>query len=372
MTKNKKDIDYLFKLKFESFELTLQDAPWKMLQITRKKIGYKNRVIFNKLLLEAIVIFSTMFFISFISSAQNVGVNETGAAPDASALLDLSSTDKGFLITRADTANILSPAFGLMTLSPIDSCLYMYSGLAWKSMGGVGINCSCTSMPSTPPSPSDWACGDAILDIDGNSYGTVEIGSQCWMTSNLNVTKFNDGSPIHQEVDNNTWNTYTQPAFCWYDNDATNGDTYGALYNWFVIDKGNVCPTGWHVPTDAEWCQMENAVETDVDPDCNTFGMRGVEVGKNLKASTWDGDNLTGFTGLPSGYRWGGQVPASSNKGAFSSIGSLTQIWTATANGVSPSGFPAALKRNLNSGEGRVFRQRVAKQHGLPIRCVQD
>lgn len=81
---------------------------------------------------------------TFSSFAQNVGINNTGAAPDNSALLDLSATDKGFLITRVDTASIATPAFGLMTLAPSDSCLYMFSGTSWIGLGGVGNSCTCS------------------------------------------------------------------------------------------------------------------------------------------------------------------------------------------------------------------------------------
>lgn len=323
-------------------------------------------------------LFHSTFILSFIfllfnfsALSQSVGINATGATPDSSALLDLNSSTKGFLITRADTANIQLPAFGLMTLSPVDSCLYMYSGIKWISQGGVGSNCPCAGSSSTTTTPpNNFTCGDNIQDIDGNTYGTVQIGSQCWTTSNLNVTKYNDGTSIHEEQDANTWNTYTLPAFCWYSNDPTNGNTYGALYNWFVVNQGDVCPTGWHVPSDGEWCQMENAVEANVDPSCSVFFWRGTHVGENLKATSWDGDNTSGFTGLPSGYRWGGVN--NTNKGIFDGIGSMTQIWTATADGTNSYGFPAALKRNLNAGNNGVFRQRVAKQDGLPIRCVKN
>lgn len=90
-----------------------------------------------------IVITICLLASAFNSSAQNVGINATGAAPDNSALLDLNSTDKGFLITRVDTASIAAPAFGLMTLAPSDSCLYMFSGANWIGLGGVGNDCPC-------------------------------------------------------------------------------------------------------------------------------------------------------------------------------------------------------------------------------------
>jgi len=102
----------------------------------------------------AIAVFINFILFTFNVLAQSVGINATGAAPDNSALLDLSSTDKGFLITRVDTASIVLPAFGLMTLAPTDSCLYLYNGINWVSMGGGGSNCSCDFSNSACPLPT--------------------------------------------------------------------------------------------------------------------------------------------------------------------------------------------------------------------------
>ena len=93
-----------------------------------------------------------------------------------------------------------------------------------------------------------------IADIDGNIYNTVIIGTQVWMKENLKATKLNDGTNILLETDNATWISLTDPAYCWYNNDASSyKNTYGALYNWFTVETGKLCPTGWHVPSDAEW-----------------------------------------------------------------------------------------------------------------------
>jgi hypothetical protein len=104
-------------------------------------------------ILQSLLIPFFFFLFSFNSSAQGVGINETGASPDNSALLDLNSTNKGFLITRVDTAYIVAPAFGLMTLAPIDSCLYLFNGSTWMGMGGGGSDCSCNCSPAcnVPP-----------------------------------------------------------------------------------------------------------------------------------------------------------------------------------------------------------------------------
>src|SRR5690554_6304293 len=116
--------------------------------------------------------------------AQNVGINSIGAAPDNSALLDLNSTDKGFLITRADTSNINSPAFGLMTLSPIDSCLYLYNGINWTGMGGAGVDCFCGISTSSEP-PYEPLCKDSVTQVVDVTTTTGKV----WMDRNLGASQ---------------------------------------------------------------------------------------------------------------------------------------------------------------------------------------
>jgi len=98
---------------------------------------------------------------------------------------------------------------------------------------------------------------NSLKDIDGNSYKTVTIGSQVWMAENLKTTKYNDGTSIPMIPENNAWTGLTSPAFSWYNNDSTeNKKTYGALYNWYTVNTNKLCPTGWHVPADAEWMTL--------------------------------------------------------------------------------------------------------------------
>jgi uncharacterized protein (TIGR02145 family) len=109
--------------------------------------------------------------------SQNIGINETGAAADESAILDLSATNTGFLITRVDTTSIASPAFGLMTLAPTDSCLYMYSGTNWISLGGVGTTCGSVTQP-VPSSVTTLACAGATVTgtlADGTAASGVAV-----------------------------------------------------------------------------------------------------------------------------------------------------------------------------------------------------
>ncbi|MBK7713274.1 MAG: fibrobacter succinogenes major paralogous domain-containing protein [Bacteroidales bacterium] len=107
----------------------------------------------------------------------------------------------------------------------------------------------------TPSTPS------TVYDIDGNVYGIVTIGSQVWMNENLKTTKYNDGFTIPNIADEQEWYVSFNGASCDYDNNAINSDIYGKLYNWYTVastNPKNVCPAGWHVPSDEEWTVLIN------------------------------------------------------------------------------------------------------------------
>ena len=82
----------------------------------------------------------------------------------------------------------------------------------------------------------------ALTDIDGNVYTLVTIGTQVWMVENLKTTKYNDGIGIPLITDNTAWKNTATPAYCWYDNDMSNKNLYGALYNWYVVNTDKLCP----------------------------------------------------------------------------------------------------------------------------------
>ncbi len=98
----------------------------------------------------------------------------------------------------------------------------------------------------------------SVTDIDGNIYETVQIGEQVWMAENLKVTHYNDGSEIPTEYSNSEWENLSTGAYAVYDDNESNADTYGYLYNWYAVDDSRgVCPTHWHVPSDDEWKELE-------------------------------------------------------------------------------------------------------------------
>jgi len=195
-----------------------------------------------------------------------------------------------------------------------------------------------------------------VKDIDGNVYKTVTIGTKVWMAENLKTTKYNDGTAIPLVADDKAWEALTTPAYCWYNNDATaNKKTYGALYNWYTVNTKKLCPTGWHVPSDAEWTTLTT-----------NLGGESVAGGKLKETSTthWQSPNTgatneTGFTALPSGYR--------SSSGTYNYIG-LNGYWWSSSE-YSP---PNAYSRSMNYYRSNVYRYSYYKQDGFSVRCLRD
>ena len=133
-----------------------------------------------------------------------------------------------------------------------------------------------------------------VIDVENNVYNTVIIGTQTWMQENLKTTKYRNGTAIPNITDDTAWTTQTTGAYCWYNNDIANKTNYGAFYNYYtVVDSRNLCPTGWHVPTDAEWTIL-------------TTYLGGASIaGIKMKATTfWASSNTgtvnsSGFTAFP-------------------------------------------------------------------------
>jgi uncharacterized protein (TIGR02145 family) len=197
-------------------------------------------------------------------------------------------------------------------------------------------------------------------DNNGNSYTTVQIGtgksgSQVWMAENLKTTKYKDGTDIPSVTDGAAWSTLTTPSYCWFHNDITFRDIYGALYNWHTVGTGKLCPTGWHVPSDTEWTTL-----TDY------LGGAGIAGGKLKETGSlhWFSPNITatnesGFTARGGSCRYG--------YGPFGAVGDWGIFWTSTAlGGNSP------LYWCVQSGSTVAGRGTNIKTDGYSIRCVMD
>jgi uncharacterized protein (TIGR02145 family) len=201
-----------------------------------------------------------------------------------------------------------------------------------------------------------------VTDIDGNVYKTVTIGTQIWMTENLKTTKFNDGTPIPlASLEANDWANHTvagatTPAYCWqYDSASVYKDIYGAFYNGFTVDAGNLCPTGWHVPSDEEWTILITYLGGE-----NVAGAKLKEAGtKHWLDNNTGATNESGFTA-----RGGGGIE---DNGSNWNFGHNCSWWSSTNNDGN------ILKTLLIYGSvSNTYASLSSKQFGNPVRCVKD
>jgi len=198
-----------------------------------------------------------------------------------------------------------------------------------------------------------------VTDVDGNIYHTVTIGpnTQTWMVENLKVTHFNDGinDPIPNVTDN-TWGGLTTAAYCWYNNDAANKDTYGALYNWYAASDPKLCPVGWHVPTDHDWAVLIS----NLGGDTTTVGGRLKEAGTaHWQSPNTGADNISGFTALPGGSHY--------TNGWFYLNGKYGWWWSSTE-----SSSTAAWHEYLQYNSQAIGRTSGSKSLGFSVRCIKD
>jgi len=202
--------------------------------------------------------------------------------------------------------------------------------------------------------------GPSISDVESNTYKTVYIGTQQWMAENLKTAKYSDGSEIPNVTVNTQWQNNTTGAWAYFNNDAANNAKYGKLYNWYAVSpttngNKNVCPTGWHVPTVAEW-----NVLTDYLGGASVAGGKLKEVG----TSSWFSPNTAAtntslFTGLPGGHR--------ASIGNYNDFRSYGNWWCSTE-----SGTGNAWDRYLSSGSGSADIFNCSKNLGLSVRCLKD
>lgn len=237
------------------------------------------------------------------------------------------------------------------------------------SLGDIVDECGCLST---------FHCGTStISDYDGNAYSTVKLGGQCWMAENLRTTHYSNGDPIDLSTTTSTTIPYRyNPA-----SDSTNVGTYGYLYNWAAVMNGatsseanpsgvqGVCPTGWHVPSDAEWTAMKEYVSSQSQYIC---GSNSSNIGKALASTTgWDSststacgvgttqstNNAAGFNARPAGNYY-----ASGGNG----FGYYANFWTTTET----SGN--AYSYNLSYTSPSLNRSSSGKASGFSVRCVRD
>jgi len=205
--------------------------------------------------------------------------------------------------------------------------------------------------------------GGIVMDIDGNPYNTVVIGTQTWMAENLKTTKYKDGTSILLITDNSVWANLSTSAYCWPKNDITNKATYGALYNAYAVNTSKLCPSGWHVPSHEEW----HTLVINFDPNADLSGILNSIAGGKLKeigTTHWlspntGADNESGFSALPGGARY--------SNGTIEQIGGYAYFWSSTASDTECnwSYFLSYNNALISWGGGSYLC-------GMFIRCLKD
>lgn len=213
---------------------------------------------------------------------------------------------------------------------------------------------------------------DTVADIEGNTYKTIEIGTQTWMAENLRTTLYSDNTAIPLVTEGSEWEYLTTPAYSWYDNNEDlYKNLYGAYYNWHTVNTGKLCPSGWHVPLHEEWKTMEIFLGMSPEDADLPYHGRGTTEGLKIKETgtvNWhpdqhiDGTNESGFTGLPGGFRWG------YGKSHFAGEGIMSYWWTSSV-GVENTW---AYGRKLYNFESTIYGATTDLTSGLNVRCIKD
>jgi len=240
------------------------------------------------------------------------------------------------------------------------------------SLANIVEQCGCGQMPNVCDAPT-------VTDIDGNVYNTLALGSQCWMAENLRTRHYSNGNPI----DLGTITSSITPYRYYPAGDSANVGTYGYLYNWVAVMNGatsselnpsrvqGICPTGWHVPSDAEWTELETFVSSQSQYVCNY--QNSPYIGKALASTTgWSSststacgvgntqitNNATGFNALPAGNYY-----ASGGNG----FGYYANFWT-TTEATSGNAYSYRLAYTSPS----LNRSNSGEASGFSVRCVED
>ena len=368
------------------------------------------------------IIFLGAFLINNVTFSQ-VGIGTTN--PDSSSMLDIKSETSGVLIprmTNIQKLSILNPAEGLLIYQTDNlEGFYYFDGNSWISLNGISGQNGKNSIIKTTTEPIGINCEnggikvEVGLDLNNNSLldlseidnnltkyvcnglndntllsqlaslqnqitvlqdliitqlPSVSICNQVWSLQNLDVSQYSDGTPIPEVTDPTVWGNLTTGAWCYYNNDSSNANLYGKIYNWYAVAgiydtnsannpslRKKLAPIGWHIPTLVELNQLI---------DC--LGGQSIAGGKMKESGTlnWlspntNATNSSGLTALPGGYR---------NDGGGSNFATKTLNgwwWVSTENNTISSW---SLTLNYNNGNADIYLQ--GKKTGFSVRCIKD
>ena len=224
-------------------------------------------------------------------------------------------------------------------------------------LSSFGTDCA----PAEEPETTEFTCGDPV-SYHGYDYATVQIGEQCWFAENLRTELYSNGDSIPHLIDCDSWSSAPNGAYCHYDNEPDSTNSSGLLYNWFATNFPNgICPSEWHVPSDAEWMTLEMELGMS-ESEANSTYWRGTDEGSDVKSNlNWNGSNTSGFGAIPGGTR------GPYNGCEFAAIEYGTWYWTSTGNG------SLAVGRGLTTEESRIVRMTSYQlRNGFSVRCIKD
>ena len=268
-----------------------------------------------------------------------------------------------FILSNIDSITFTSPPPS-MVIHPSHDCFCVPDTIPFAAIDSI-----------TYQSPQLVSNSGAGVTFDGYTYSTIILGNgQEWMAENLRTTKYANGDTIPNVDTISTWLNLSTGAWCYYNNDSSYENPYGKLYNWYAItDARNVCPTGWHVPNDADWLHLI----ASLDP-CFTNplagGVQSYIAGGKMKSTGiqyWlspntNATNITGLSGLP-----GGGLGASN---VFSGLGTWGGWWSSSTATSAHYGIFRSLKNSdgslyLSNGVGLYLSNST---WGESVRCVKN
>jgi uncharacterized protein (TIGR02145 family) len=315
-----------------------------------------------------------LFTVQLGSSVSLANVNWANGAKFMQVELDLGSgfvdigTQQLLSVPYAlHSASALSAGDGISNVSLTGDTLFLNNGSfviipgisAANNGGSSGISAHTCGTPNIHNPNLTYG---TMTDQEGNTYKTIVIGTQEWMAENLNTSIYRNGDAIATNLDDAAWSSATSGAWAYYNNDASNACPYGKLYNWYTcVDARQLCPVGWHVPTDAEW-----TVLTDYLGGAAVAGGKMKTTG-TLEAATglWlspnaEATNSSGFSGAPGGYRTLG--------GVYGNFAAQGYWWSS-----SQLNNDIAWYRFLEFYNSLVIRDvDGSKKFGFPVRCLRD
>ncbi len=250
-------------------------------------------------------------------------------------------------------------------------------GIAYFTLSFGGITCYISRSVSQFPVGISHSCGTpnihnpalaygTMTDQEGTTYKTITIGSQEWMAENLNTSTYVNGDSLLTNLDGLAWFSTSSGAYSYNNWDSSLACPYGKLYNWHAVtDSRQVCPTGWHVPTDEDFTALTNFLGGEAIAGGQMRTVGNSETGSGLwNAPNIDASNSSGFSAVPAGYR----IIYSMDYGtAF--FGQDAMFWTSTLSNENPN---EAYSRIIRYWNNLVLRSSYSKQGGFTVRCLRD